>query len=45
MPPHPVTNFETQKYYQMDLNLMVFIQQIIYLKLKDSAFVISLGQY
>ena len=45
MPPDPVTNFETRKYYQADLNLMVLIQQIIYLKLKDSAFVISLGQY
>ena len=35
MPPHPLTNFEIQKYYQNEPNgvyLMVFIQEIIYLK-------------
>ena len=30
MPSHPLTNFETQKYYQNGLDLMVFI-----LKIKD----------
>ena len=29
---HPLTNFEIQKYYKMNLNWMVFIQEIIYLK-------------
>ena len=32
MPPHPLTGFEIQMYYQMNLILMVFIQEIIYLK-------------
>ena len=32
MPPLPFTNFEMQKYQQRNLNLMVFIQEIIYLK-------------
>ena len=39
MPPHPLTNFEIQKYNQNDAqqvrrtkqDLMVFIQEIIYL--------------
>ena len=29
MPPHPLTNFEIQKYYQMNLDLMKFFQEII----------------
>ena len=32
MPPHPLTNFQIQKYYEDDLTLMLFIQEIIYLK-------------
>ena len=32
MPPHLLTKFEKQKYYQMNLILMVFIQEVIYLK-------------
>ena len=32
MPPHFLTNFEIQKYYQINLNLMVFTQEIIYLE-------------
>ena len=32
MPSYPLTNFEIQKYYQKELNLMTFIQKIIYLK-------------
>ena len=31
MPLHPLTNFEIQKEYQKNLNLMVFVQEIIYL--------------
>ena len=30
--PHLLTNFEIQKYCQKNLNLMVFVQEIIYLK-------------
>ena len=32
MPPHPLTNFEIQKYYQNEPKLNVFVQEIIYLK-------------
>ena len=31
MPPHLLTNFEIQKYYQNEPNLMAFIVKIIYL--------------
>ena len=31
MLPHPLTNFEVQKYYQKKLK-MVFIQEIVYRK-------------
>ena len=29
MPPHPLANFEIQKYCQKEPNLTVFIQEII----------------
>ena len=34
MLPHPLTNFENKKYIlsKQELDLMVFIQEIIYLK-------------
>ena len=32
MPSHPLTNFEIQKYYEININLIVFIQEIIYQK-------------
>ena len=32
MPPHPLLNFEIQKYYQNEHNFNVFIQELIYLK-------------
>ena len=32
MPPHPLTNFEIQNIIKININLMVFIQEIIYLK-------------
>ena len=28
----PLTNFEIQRYYQENLDLMVFIQELMYLK-------------
>ena len=31
MPPHPLANFEIQKYYQNELNMML-THEIIYLK-------------
>ena len=32
MSPHPLRNFETQIIFKMNLSLMVFIQEVIYLK-------------
>ena len=32
MPPNSIANFEIQKYYQHESNLMVFIQKTICLK-------------
>ena len=32
MPPYSLANFEIEKYYQVNLNEMVFIQELIYLK-------------
>ena len=32
MPPCPLTSFEIQKYYENEPKLMMFIQEIIYLK-------------
>ena len=34
VPPHPLTNFEIQKYIKMNLDLMEFFQEIICLKSK-----------
>ena len=31
MLPHPLTNFEIQKYFKMNQDLIVFFQEIIYL--------------
>ena len=30
MTPHPLTNFEIQKYYQNEPRFMVFVLEIIY---------------
>ena len=32
MSPHPLTNFQIQKYYKLNQDLMVFFQEKIYLK-------------
>ena len=32
MPPHPLTNFEIQKYYKNEPQFNGFFQEIIYLK-------------
>ena len=34
MSPHPLTNFEIQIAVKMNVNVMVFIREIIYLKQK-----------
>ena len=45
IPPHPLTNFQIQKYYQINLDLMEFILEIIYLKIKDGEYVINFDEY
>ena len=43
MPPHPLANFEIQKYYQNEARLMELIQKTICLKkIKDGAYLINL---
>ena len=45
IPPHPLANFEIQKYYQNEPR-MVFILEIIFLKkIKDVAYAINLDKY
>ena len=44
MPPHPLTNFEIQKYCQKEPNLTVFIQEIIDWK-KYWLYIINLQLY
>ena len=45
-PPHPLTNFEIQKYYKSEPKLMVVFQEIIYLKkVKDGAYITNFDEY
>ena len=45
MPPYPLTNFEIQNIIKIKLNLMEFILEIIFPKIKDRAYVINLDEY
>ena len=46
MPPHPLTNFETQKYYQNKPTFNgVFSKNNLAKKIKDGAYVIKLDEY
>ena len=46
MLPHPLTNFETQKYYQNEPRFNgVFSRNNLPLKIKDGAYVINLDEY
>ena len=46
MPPHPLTNFEIQKYYQNEPRFNgVFSGNNLPLKIKDGAYVINLDEY
>ena len=46
MPPHPLTNFEIQKYYQNEPRLNgVYSRNNLPKKIKDGAYVISLDEY
>ena len=46
MPPHPLSNFETQKYYQNKPRFNgVFSRNNLAKKIKDGAYVIKLDEY
>ena len=46
MPPHPLTNFEIQKYYQNELKFNgAFSRNNVPLKIKDGAYFINLDEY
>ena len=46
MPPHPLSNFETQKYYQNTPRFNgVFTRNNLAKKIKDGAYVIKLDEY
>ena len=46
MPPHPLTNFEIQKYYQNEPRFhAVFSRDNLHDKIKDEAYVINLDEY
>ena len=46
MPPHPLTNFEIQRYYQNEPRFNgVFSRNNLPLKIKDGVYLINLDEY
>ena len=45
MPPHPLTNFEIQKYYQNEPKFNGVYSRNNLPKIKDWAYVVSLDEY
>ena len=45
MPPHPLTNFEIQKYYQNEPRFNGVYSRDNLPKIKDGAYVINLNEY
>ena len=46
MPPHPLTNFEIQKYYENEQKFNgVFLRDNLPKKIKDGGYVINLDEY
>ena len=45
MPPHPLTNFEIQKYYQNEPKLNCVYSRNNLSKIKDGAYIINLDKY
>ena len=46
IPPHPLTNFEMQRYYQNEPRFNgAFWRNTLLLKIKDGAYVINLDEY
>ena len=45
MPPHPLTNFEIQKYYQNEPRFNGVFSRDNLSKIKDEAYIINLDEY
>ena len=45
IPPHPLTNFEIQKYYQNELRINFVYSRDNLPKIKDGAYIINLNEY
>ena len=45
MPPHPLTNFEIQKYYQNEPKFNGIYSRNNLSKIKDGAYIINLDEY
>ena len=45
IPPHPLTNFEIQKYYQNEPRFNVIFPRDNLQKIKDGAYIINLDEY
>ena len=46
MPPHPLTNFEIQKYYRNEPRFNgVYSRDNLFEKIKDGAYIINLDEY
>ena len=45
MPPHPLTNFEIQKYYQNEPRFNGVYSRDNLTKIKDGAYIINLDKY
>ena len=45
MPPHPLTNFEIQKYYQNEPRFNGVYSRVNLPKIKDGAYVVNLDEY
>ena len=45
MPPHPLTNFEIQKYYQNELRFNEVYSRNNLSRIKDGAYIINLDEY
>ena len=45
MPPHPLTNFEIQKYYQKEHQFISFYSRNNLPKIKHGAYIVNLDEY
>ena len=45
MPPHPLTNFEIQKYYKNEARFNGVFSRNLFKKIKDGAYIINLDEY